>query len=140
MIPILNNINWLDTICAESRSKFFPSKTAYKVLRKANNGLISTDECYSFIKKNIKPKHIIQEDELWKIPIILVCLGCILVIIMTICFVCQYLIGKVQASTRHTQFDFNICDEKRSKQNHKAVQSERQKSDDKTWCTCLRSK
>uniref|UniRef100_A0A6P4DXR2 LOW QUALITY PROTEIN: uncharacterized protein LOC108038098 n=1 Tax=Drosophila rhopaloa TaxID=1041015 RepID=A0A6P4DXR2_DRORH len=86
-------MDWFERICAESRSKFFTTQQAInnKIQQKSSDDLMSADECYSFIKKSIKPREIIGQEDLWKIPILLVCFGCILVILMAFCFVFQCL-------------------------------------------------
>ncbi|XP_017009711.2 uncharacterized protein [Drosophila takahashii] len=133
-------MDWLDNICAESRSKFFANHQAPKIQREYKDGLMSTQECYSLIKKNIKPKNANQEEVFWKIPILLVCLGCIIVILMAFCFAFQCLITKVKAARLPKQLDFDICKVENSKNHsriHKASQSEQPTKEEKKCCTCL---
>jgi len=133
-------MNWFNNICAESRLKFFPNHQPHKVQRESKDGLMSTEECYSFIKKNIKPKSAIQEEVFWKIPILLVCLGCIIVILTAFCFVFQCLVTRAKAARLPKQLDFDICKVENSKHHstsHKASQSEQPTREDDKCCTCL---
>ncbi|XP_016970302.2 uncharacterized protein LOC108038098 [Drosophila rhopaloa] len=136
-------MDWFERICAESRSKFFTTQQAInnKIQQKSSDDLMSADECYSLIKKSIKPRELIGQEDLWKIPILLVCFGCILVILMAFCFVFQCLLRRVNDSRLSNQFEIDICNVEKSKNNsrmHKASQSERPPND--SCCSCLKVK
>ncbi|XP_052852350.1 uncharacterized protein LOC128262242 [Drosophila gunungcola] len=136
-------MGWFDNICAESRSNFFLSEQAYKVQFKSSKDLMSADECYSFIKKNTKPRELIQQEQLWKIPILLVCLGCIMVILIAFCFIFQCLVKRVQHARLPNQFEFDICQVEKSKIKSpvdRASQSEPPIPPDDTCCSCLKVK
>ncbi|XP_016963405.1 uncharacterized protein LOC108033572 [Drosophila biarmipes] len=134
-------MNWFNNICAESRLKFLANHEEPKVQRESKGGLMSAEECYSFIRKNIRPKSAIQEEVFWKIPILLVCLGCIIVILMAFCFAFQCLVTRAKAARLPKQLNFDICKVESSKNHpaiHKASQSEQPTYGDGMCCTCMR--
>ncbi|XP_017063858.1 uncharacterized protein LOC108103056 [Drosophila eugracilis] len=132
-------MNWFNNICEESRSKFSVKKEAFKVQRKyeKNRNLMSADECYSLIKNNLKPRRIVREDIVWKIPILLICFGCVLVLLMAFCFVFNCFITKVKATKMPKRFEFDICEQQPV---HRGVHSERPNQDSKTCCNCSNRK
>ncbi|XP_033173177.1 uncharacterized protein LOC117150417 [Drosophila mauritiana] len=133
-------MNWFNNICEESRLKFFPNLQTVKTKRKYEIGLMSVDECYSFIRKNLKSRNVVEEELLWKIPILLVCLGCIIVILFAVCFTVQCLITKVKTAEVPKSFDFDICEVEKPKAQpiHKASQID-QPEKATNCCTCLKS-
>ncbi|KAH8341302.1 hypothetical protein KR059_002197, partial [Drosophila kikkawai] len=105
-------INWFNNFCAQSRSKFFTNLPESKEHLKFGDNLISADECYALIKRNMKRSENekdTNEDALWNIPIILISLGCILVILMAFSFVIQCLVAKLRSSRIGEQFESDIC-------------------------------
>lgn len=104
-----NHLNWFDNICAESRSKFFANELESKEPGQLSDDLISKNECYTFIKEKIKRSQIEREDILWKIPIILISLGCFLVILMALSFVGQCLVMRLKNSGTFEKFESDIC-------------------------------
>eukprot|EP00099_Drosophila_melanogaster_P005240 NP_001246068.1 uncharacterized protein Dmel_CG43054 [Drosophila melanogaster] len=133
-------MNWFNNICEESRLKFFPNLQTVKAKRKYEIGLMSADECYSFIKKNLKSRNVVEEEMLWKVPIILVCIGCIIVILFAFCFAFQCVITKVKTAKVPKRFDFDICEAEKPKAQpiHKASQIDHPKKGT-NCCTCLKS-
>ncbi|KAH8282962.1 hypothetical protein KR054_011170 [Drosophila jambulina] len=97
-------MNWFDNFCAESRSKFFT-----KVPINLGDNLISADECYSLIKKNIKRSENETDDILWKIPIILITLGCSLVVLMAVSVALQCLLTKLMRLRTSEDSDSDDC-------------------------------
>ncbi|XP_015052943.2 uncharacterized protein LOC26535960 [Drosophila yakuba] len=134
-------MNWFNNLCDESRLKFFPNLPTLKAKRKYGVDLMSADECYSFIKKNLKARNVAEEELLWKVPILLVCLGCIIVILFAFCFAFKCLITKVKSAEMPKHFDFDICEVGKSHNQppiHKASQSDHPTKKGKTCCTCLK--
>ncbi|KQS61961.1 uncharacterized protein LOC26526270 [Drosophila erecta] len=134
-------MNWFTNKCDESRLRFFPNLLTFKGERTYGADLMSADECYSFIKKNLKSRNAVEEEVLWKMPILLVCLGCIIVILFAFCFAFQCLITKLKSAKMPKQFEFDICEVERSRNQRpmdKASQSDRPRKKGKSCCTCVK--
>ncbi|XP_030561302.1 uncharacterized protein LOC115763033 [Drosophila novamexicana] len=113
-------VTWFNQVCADCRSQF-PSSGVNQRLKeggqKSKVGLISAEECYRSIKRSTEllATDGYDKDEVWwKVPLILLVLGCILVFSIVTCLVCQKVVKTVQERmSQHV--DFNVCESKKKR-------------------------
>ncbi|KAH8333147.1 hypothetical protein KR074_007926, partial [Drosophila pseudoananassae] len=93
---------WFDNLCAESRANFIANEQHSKVhlqsTSKRVGDLMSAGECYNFIRTNLKSRKDTNVDALWKLPMILLIIGCLLMFLMVFCFFCQFVYRKIKES------------------------------------------
>lgn len=117
---------WFDNLCAESRANFIANEQHSKVHKestsKRDGDLMSADECYNFIRTNMKRDT--NDDILWKLPLILLILGCLLMFLMAFCFFCQCMYRKIMRSQLAKEINnIDICQAEEQKKTH-------------TYCSC----
>ncbi|KAH8410576.1 hypothetical protein KR009_003811, partial [Drosophila setifemur] len=135
---------WFDRLCADSRSNFIVSKQRSKVHVQSHSvdDLMSAQECYNYIKRNIKSNKDMDDDVFWKIPILLLILGCALVVSMAFCYVLQRLVTKVKKSRLQQNFNFDVCHVEKAKSHNSSPHSSHHKSTkekNSSCCSCCSS-
>lgn len=129
---------WFDNLCADSRANFIAndqhSKVHKETTSKRDGDLMSADECYNFIRTNMRRD--MNEDTLWKLPLILLIIGCLLVFVMCFCMFCQFLFRKIMGSQLEKQI--NKIDMRQAEEQNSPIfrQSKTQVKDSHTYCSC----
>jgi len=89
---------WFNKVCSQCREQF-PRKDTDQVSEESARGLITAEECYSSIKRSAESEqanNFFQNDIWWKVPMVLLICGSILVILMSFCFICQRIVNNLQ--------------------------------------------
>lgn len=102
---------WFNKVCTQCREQF-PKKDANQVSGESENSLITAEECYSSIKRSAESEQVnnfFQNDIWWKVPIVLLICGSILVILISFCFICQRIVSNLQSQVPPS-VDIDVCE------------------------------
>lgn len=107
---------WFNRVCADCRSHFQRNsvrKRFQNPIEHSTANLISTEECYKSIKRSIEnlTRESSHKDEIWwKMPIVLLIFGCVLVLSIGFCLLAQKVVSIIEE--RIDQTDIDICEDK----------------------------
>jgi len=105
---------WLNKVCTQCREQF-PSKVGEQHfeedLQKPEVGLITAEECYSSIRivESENDNNFFKDDIWWKVPMVLLILGSILVTLISFCSICLRLLDKLQEQVP-PNVDIDVCE------------------------------
>ncbi|KAH8397619.1 hypothetical protein KR215_007861, partial [Drosophila sulfurigaster] len=108
---------WFNKVCTQCREQFpkrIIKQHSKKSLRSWGAKLITPEECYASIKSSESEavNNFVHDDIWWKLPMVLLICGCILVILMAFCFLCQRCVEKIHQHVP-PRVDIDICERER---------------------------
>ncbi|KAH8378264.1 hypothetical protein KR093_010462, partial [Drosophila rubida] len=111
---------WFNKVCTQCREQFPSSNLddhSYDQIGKSPEKLITAEECYTSMKRSAESDsesvgNFIQDDIWWKIPMVLLICGAILILLMSFCFLCQKFSEKIQGQVSH-RVDIEVCERER---------------------------
>lgn len=105
---------WFNKVCTQCREQF-PSKGGEQrfeeELQKPEVGLLTAEECHSSIR-SIEAENVnsfFKDDIWWKVPLVLLICGSILVTLISFCSICLRFVDKLQKQVPQN-VDIDVCE------------------------------